>query len=189
MPDTNTPIQRGDDEADATAVETRMRVALGRLGPQAAFSPGGPGSRAGAAQTGPQRRSRFARDGEVLVEHVPAPNRTASDAQRELAAERAARHAAEQALTDAKATIASLQAALARSEQAIRAAREAVEEREAAMEALRADLRRAAAERDAMQAAKADLARRAKPTRVQVVPKSQAPQPVRWWLASTKPRN
>jgi len=68
-----------------------MRLALGRLGPQAASSPGGPGSRAGAAQTGPQRHSRFARDGEVLVEHVPAPNRTASDAQRELAAERAAR--------------------------------------------------------------------------------------------------
>jgi hypothetical protein len=103
MPDTNTPIQRGDDEANATAVETRMRSALGRLGPQAPSSPGGPGSRAGAAQTGPQRRSRFARDGEVVVEHVPAPNRTASDAQRELAAERAARQAAEQALTVAKA--------------------------------------------------------------------------------------
>ncbi len=57
------------------------------------------------------------------------------------------------------------------------------------MGALRAGLRRAAAERDAMQAAKADLARRAKPRRVQVVPKSQVPQPVRWWLASTKPRN
>jgi len=82
-----------------------------------------------------------------------------------------------------------MQAALARSEQAIRAAREAVEEREAAMGALRADLRRATAERDAMQAAKADLARRAKPRRIQAVPKSHAPQPVRWWLASTKPRN
>ncbi len=73
MPDTNMPIQRGDDEADATAVEARMRLALGRLGHQAASSPGGSGSRAGVAQTGPQRRSRFARDGEVLVEHVLAP--------------------------------------------------------------------------------------------------------------------
>jgi hypothetical protein len=189
MPDTNTPIQHGDDDADAIAVEARMRLALGRLGPQAASSPGRPSSRAGAAQTGPQRRSRFARDGEVLVEHVPAPNRTAGDAQRELAAERAARQVTEQAFTDAKATIASLQAALARSEQAIRAAPEAVEEREAAMGALRADLRRAAAERDAIQAAEADLMRQAKPRRVQASRKSQPPQPVRWWLASTKPRN
>lgn len=186
MPDTNTPIQRDDDEADATSVEARMRLALGKLGTKEVSGPGGPGGKAVFAQTGSQRRDRFARNSEVLVEHLPASGRTGSDAQRELAAERAARQGAEQALDDAKVSVARLQAALARSEQATRAARDIVEEREAAMVGLRAELQRVAAERDVMRAQRAEAAKQAKPKRVQVAPKLQEPQPVRWWLASTK---
>ena len=186
MPDTNTPIRRDDDEADATSVEARMRLALGKLGTKEALGSGGPGGKVMFAQTGSQRRNRFARNGEVPVEHMSASGRTGSDAQRELAIERAARQSAEQALDDTKASIANLQAALAKSEQATRVARDIVEEREAAMVGLRAELQRAAAERDALRAQKAELAKQAKPKRVQVAPKPQEAQPVRWWLASTK---
>ncbi len=186
MPDTNILTQRDDDEADATSVEARMRLALGKLGTKEASGSGGLGGKAVFAQTGSQRRDRFARNSEVLVEHVPTSGRTGSDAQRELAAERAARQGAEQALDDAKISVARLQAALARSEQATRAARDIVEEREAAMVGLRAELQRVAAERDVMRAQRAEAAKQPKPKRVQVAPKLQEPQPVRWWLASTR---
>ena len=109
MPDTNTPIRRDDDEADATSVEARMRLALGKLGTKEALGSGGPGGKVMFAQTGSQRRNRFARNGEVPVEHMSASGRTGSDAQRELAIERAARQSAEQALDDTKAGVVRIQ--------------------------------------------------------------------------------
>ncbi len=102
MPDTNAPLRRGDDEPNDSSVEERMRLALGRLGTKAAVGQGGPGSAAVSAQTGPQRRARFARNGEVPVERVPT-SRSAGDGRRELAEEREARQRAEQALTEAQA--------------------------------------------------------------------------------------
>jgi len=187
MPDTNAPFRRDDDEPDDTSVEERMRLALGRLGTKVAVSQGGPAGAAVSAQTGSQRRARFARNGEVPVERVPA-SRIAGDGQRELAGEREARQRAEQAQADAQAAIATLQAALARSEQATRAVRDTVEEREAAMSGLRADLRRITAERDALQAAQVAMPMQAKPRRVPAAPKADAPapEPVRWWLEYLK---
>ena len=164
-----------------------MRLALGRLGTKAAVGQGGPGSAAVSAQTGPQRRARFARNGEVPVERVPT-SRSAGDGRRELAGEREARQRAEQALTEAQTTIANLQAALAQSEQATRAARETVEEREAAMAGLRAELQRVAAERETLQAAQVAMAAQAKQKRVPATPKADEPEPepVRWWLECLK---
>ena len=162
-----------------------MRLALGRLGTKAGVGQGRPAGATVSAQTGSQRRARFARNGEVLVERVPA-SRVAGDGQRELAGEREARQRAEQALTDAQAAIVSLQAALARSEQATRAARDTVEEREAAMSGLRAELQRIAAERDALQAAQAVRPMQAKPRRVPAALKGEAPAPIRWWLEYLK---
>jgi len=187
MADTNAPLRRDDDEPDDVSVEERMRLALGRLGTKAAVGQGGPAGAAVSVQTGSQRRARFARNGEVPVERVPA-SRIAGDGQRELAGEREARQRAEQAQVDAQAAIATLQAALARSEQATRAARDTVEEREAAMSGLRADLRRITAERDALQAAQVARPMQAKPRRVPAAPKSDAPapEPVRWWLEYLK---
>ena len=187
MPDINAPLRRDDDEPDDISVEERMRLALGRLGTKAAVGQGGPAGAAMSAQTGSQRRARFARNGEVPVERVPA-SRVAGDGQRELAGEREARQRSEQALADAQAAIASLQAALVRSEQATRAARDTVEEREAAMSGLRAELQRIAAERDALQAAQVAMPMLAKPRRVPAAPKADAPapEPARWWLEYLK---
>lgn len=182
MPDTNAPVRR-DDEPDDASVEERMRLALGKLGTKAAAGRGGPAKLAASAQTGSQRRARFAQTGEVPVERV-APGRSVGDGHKELAGEQEARQRAEQALADAQASIISLQAALARSEQATRAARDSVEEREAAMAGLRADLQRVAAERDALQAPQVVTAAKAKPKRAAAAPKVEEPEPepVRWWL-------
>jgi hypothetical protein len=189
MPDTNAPLRHDDDEPDDISVEERMRLALGRLGTKAAVGQGRPAGPAISAQTGSQRRTRFARNGEVPVERVSA-SRITGDGQRELAGEREARRRAEQVLADAQGTIASLQAALTRSEQATRAARDTVEEREAAMSGLRTELQRIAAERDDLQAAKIAMAIQTKPRRAPVTPKADAPEPkpepVRWWLEYLK---
>lgn len=186
MPDTNVPVRR-DDEPDDASVEERMRLALGKLGTKAVVGRGGPANLATSAQTGSQRRARFARTGEVPVERV-APSRSVGDGHRELAGEREARQRAEQALADAQASIANLQAALIRSEQATGAARDSVEEREAAMAGLRAELQRVAAERDALQAAQVAMAAEAKPKRAAAAPKVEEPEPepVRWWLEYLK---
>jgi len=187
MPDTNMPLRRDDNEPDDISVEERMRLALGRLGTKGAVGQSGPASTAMSPKTGSQRRARFVRNGEVPVERVPA-SRITGDGQRELAGEREARQRAEQVLADAQGTIASLQAALARSEQATRAARDTVEEREAAMSGLRAELQLIATERDDLQAAQVTMAIQAKPRRVPVALKADAPapEPVRWWLEYLK---
>ena len=183
MPDTNAAIRSDDNEPDDTSIEEQMRRALGRLGTKAAVGQGRPGSAAKFAQTGSQRRARFARNGEVLVERLPT-SRIAGDGQRELAGEQNARQRAEQALAEALATIDRLQAALTQSEQATRTARDTIEEREAAMAGLRAELQRIAAERDALQAAQVAMAAPAKPKRVAAAPTAPKlePEPVRWWL-------
>ena len=184
MPDTNAPLRRDDDEADDRSVEERMRLALGKLGTVATVAQGGPTGTAVPARTGAQRRTRFAKNGEVPVERVPPPARLAGEAGRELIEERAARQRAEQALAETQASVANLQAALARSEQAARTARDTVEEREAAMASLRAELAHAAKREAALtEAAQAEAERKrteAKLTRVPAPPRE--PEPVRWWL-------
>lgn len=200
MPDTNTPLRRDDaDDAEARSDKVRMRLALEKLGtrstPPVRSRPGGS---AGGANGTPQRRHKFAREGEVPVERLPSPVRSAGDLQRELVDERTARQRAEQALNDAQASIATLQAACSRSEQEARAAREAVEEREAAMAGLRAELQRLAlkleAAMDAKPATRAgikhgrDGSAPAKLKRNQAAPEVPPPQPVKWWLALTQPR-
>ena len=201
MPDTNTPLRRDDtDGAEARSDEVRMRLALEKLGtrstpPVRSRSGGSAGS---AAHTAAPRRHKFAREGEVPVERLPPPVRSAGDLQRELAEERAARQRAEQALNDAKAAIATLQAAHSRSDQEARAAREAVEEREAAMAGLRAELQRLAlkleAATDAKPATRAGTKHKrggsapARSKQGQAAPEAMNPQPVKWWLALTQPR-
>ncbi len=201
MPDTNTPLRRDDaDDAEARSDEVRMRLALEKLGtrstPPVRSRPGG--SASNATHTAPQRRHKFAREGEVPVERLPPPIRSPGDMQRELVEERTARQRAEQALNDAQTAIATLQAALSRSEQVARAAREAVEEREAAMAGLRAELQRLALKLEAATDAKPALragikhgrggSAPAKPKQVQAAPEAMNPQPVKWWLALTQPR-
>ena len=110
MPDTNAPLRRDDDELDDRSVEERMRLALGKLGTVATNARGGPAGTGAPTQTGTQRRTRFARNGEVPVERVPPPARLASEVGRELAEERAARQRAEQALAGVQASVASLPA-------------------------------------------------------------------------------
>ena len=184
MPDTNAPLRRDDDEPDDRSVEERMRLALGKLGTVATVGRGGPAGTAAPTRTGAQRRTRFAQNGEVPVERVPPPARLAGEVGRELVEERAARQRAEQALAEAQASVASLQTALARSEQAARMARDTVEEREAAMDGLRAELARGAKREAALtEAAQAEAERKrveAKLTRVAAPPRE--PEPVRWWL-------
>ena len=201
MPDTNTPLRRDDaDDAEARSDEVRMRLALEKLGTRSTPPVRSrPGRSAGSAtHTAAPRRHKFAREGEVPVERLPPPVRSAGDLQRELAEERAARQRAEQTLNDAKAAIATLQAAHSRSEQVARAAREAVEEREAAMAGLRAELRRLAlkleAATDAKPATRAGVKCKrggsalTRPKRVQAASQAPTSQPVKWWLALTQPR-
>ena len=201
MPETDTQLPRDDaDDAGTRSEEVRMRLALEKLGtrstpPVRSRSGGSTGS---STHTAPQRRHKFAREGEVPVERLPPPVRSVGDMQRELVEERTARQRAEQALSDAKAAIATLQAAHSRSEQEARAAREAVEEREAAMAGLRAELQRLAlkleAATDAKPATRAGIKHRrggsapARPKHVQAAPEAMNPQPVKWWLALTQPR-
>ena len=194
MDDTDAPLRRSDANDPETALaETKMRLALERLGTRASPAQGGPGNRtsgaAATARTGPLPRKRFVRDGEVPVERVLTSARPPGDAGFELAEERAARQQAEQALTDSQGTISRLQMALSRAEQAARAAREAVEERELAMDGLRTELT-GAAQREAVlvAAAQAEAERKqaeAKLPRVPATPRE--PEPVRWWLQPTKP--
>ena len=184
MPNTNAPLRRDDAEPDDRSIEERMRLALCKLGTKEAVARGGPAGIAAPVRTKTQRRTHFARNGEVPVERVPLSARLAGETGRELAEERAARKRAEQALAEAQASVASMQAALARSEQAARTARDTVEEREAAMDGLRAELARAA-QRDAalIMAAQAEAERKrakAKLMRVPAPPKEM--EPLRWWL-------
>lgn len=175
-----------------------MRLALERLGTRSTPPVRSrPGAAAGPAHAAPQRRHKFAREGEVPVERVPLPFRSPTDRQRELTEERAARQRAEQALAETRARVSTLQADLSQAEQASRAAREAVEEREAAMTVLRAELQRVAIR---LEAALADnsAARawgRGRPANTAPAKLQQAqklsgtvgPQPAKWWLPLMQP--
>ena len=194
MDDTDAPLRRSDaNDPETASAETKMRLALERLGTRANPAQDGTGYRtkgvAVTARTGPLPRKRFVRDGEVPVERVITSARPAGDAGFELAEERAARQRAEQALTDAQGTISRLQMALSRAEQAARTAREAVQERELAMDGLRAELADAQQREAALvAAAQAEAERKqaeAKLPRVPATPRK--PEPVRWWLQPTKP--
>ena len=200
MPAFDAPVLRGDDADDATASsdEVRMRQALERLGTRSAPPVRKrPGAAAGTAHAAPQRRHKFAREGEVPVERVPPPLRSPTDLQRELTEERAARQRAELALVETQARASILQASLSQSEQASRAAREAVEEREAAMAGLRAELQRTAARLEAAladnSAARARGRKRpantapAKLKEAQEPSSAAAPQPAKWWLPLMQP--
>ena len=187
MQDTDALSQRDkSDDAEATLAETKMRLALERLGTRASPVPGGPGGKANGrtanARATPQPRKRFVRDGEVPVVRVPSPARVPGDVGRELAEERVARERAEHALADAQATIGRLQGARSRAEQALQAAQVAVEERDAAMAGLRAELARAA-QREAMltKTARVEAERREAEAKLMREP-SMDPEPVRWWL-------
>ena len=122
MQDTDVLPQRGDAddtdaaEAEATADEASMRLALERLGTRSSQAPHAAGTRANAT---PRSRARFVRYGEVRVVRVPATARLPGEAGRELAEERAARLRAEEALAEAQGTLGRLQAAHARAEQAL----------------------------------------------------------------------
>lgn len=190
MRDTDAPPRPNQaGEADATPDEARMRRALERLGTRSSPAQGGGDVRAGgaaaASRAAARPRKRFARDGEVPVVCVPGPARGLAGPQHEVAAERAARQRAEEALADAQGTISRLQVARSRAEQALLGAQAAIGERDAAMASLRADLVRAALrEAELIEAARtgAETARaEAKPT--------AAPgraEPVRWWLDYAK---
>jgi hypothetical protein len=194
MDDTDAPLQRSDaNDPETASAETKMRLALERLGTRASPSQHGTGhgtkSVATTARTGPLPRKRFVRDGEVPVERLPMSARPAGDAGFELAEERAARQQAEQALTDAQGTISRLQMALSRAEQAARAAREAVQEREVAMDGLRAELAGAQQREAALViAAQAEAERKQAEAKLRRAPApAREPEPVRWWLLPTKP--
>ena len=195
MPAFDAPVLRGDDADDATAIsdEVRMRQALERLGTRSTPSARTrSGAAAGPVHVVPQRRHKFAREGEVPVERVPPPLRSPTDLQRELTEERATRQRAEQALAEAQARVSTLQAGLSQAEQAARAAREAVEEREAAMAGLRAELQRVATRLEAALADNSAAQARgrgrpantpsAKLKQVQEPSAAAAPQLVKWWL-------
>ena len=198
MSTSNSPLRSDDtDDAETRSEEVRMRLALEKLGTRSTppvrnrASNARPGGAAGSVRTAPQRRHKFAREGEVPVEHMPPPVRNPGDLQRELTEERASRQRAEQALAEAQTGISSLQAALSQSERTARAAREAVEEREAAMTGLRAKLQRivvelevALASRPAAPKAKArrGTTAQAEARRVQAASGVTDPQPVKWWL-------
>jgi len=205
MPTSNSPLRSDDaDDAGTRSEEVRMRLALEKLGtrstPPVRNRPGStkPGGAAGSAHTAPQRRHKFAREGEVPVEHMPPPVRSPGDLQRELTEERASRQRAEQALAEAQAGISTRQAALSQSERTARAAREVVEEREAAMAGLRAELQRTAVELETALANKPAVPLKAKGKRgttaqarakqVQAASGVADPQPVKWWLPLTQPR-
>ena len=193
------PLRRNDsDDAQASSDEVRMRLALEKLGTRSTPPVRSrPGSAAGAGHSTPRVRHKFAREGEVPVEHMPPPVRSPADLQRKLTEERASRQRAEQALAAAQATVSTLQAALSRSEQAERAARETVEEREAAMAGLRAELQRAAARLEATltdqpatragrRGGRASTASR-KQKQVQDRSGVAGPQPAKWWLPLMQP--
>ncbi len=179
-----------------------MRQALAKLGtrstPPVRSKPGSAAG-AGAGHSAPRARHKFAREGDVPVERMPAPVRSPAELQRELTEERAGRQRAEQALATAQMQVGTLQATLSRSEQATRAARETVEEREAAMVGLRAELQRAQIElkaaADVRAAARVGVGRRrstaaqAKAGQGQGAAGATDPQLVRWWLPLTQPRS
>ncbi len=193
MDDTDAPLRRNDaNDAETASAETKMRLALEQLGTRASPARGGTGHRtnsvAATARTGPLPRKRFVRDGEVPVERVPTSARPAGDAGFELAEERAARQRAEQALADGHGSISRLQMALSRAEQAARAARESVQERELAMDGLRAELAGARRREAALAtAAQAEAERRRAEAKERRTPTpAKEPEPVRWWLQPTK---
>ena len=194
MDDTDAPVRRNNaNDAETASAETKMRLALERLGSRASPAGGGAGNRANGAaataRTGPLPRKRFVRDGEVPVERVPTSARPAGDAGFELAEERAARGRAEQALADAQGTISRLQTGLSRAEQAARAAREAVQERELAMDGLRAELAGVRQREAALAAAaQAETGPKQDAAKLRRAPApAREPEPVRWWLLPTKP--
>jgi len=200
MPNSDLSLRRDDaDDAQTASEETRMRLALEKLGTR--NTPpvrSRPSSAAGAGHSAPRARHKFAREGEVPVERMPAPVRSPADLQRELTEERAGRQRAEQALVTAQMQVGTLQAALSRLEQVTRAARETVEEREAAMVGLRAELQRAQVElkaaADERAAARVEVRRRrstaARPKADQGEGAAGVvyPQQVKWWLPLTQPR-
>ncbi len=197
MPVPDAPVLRGDD-AKASSDEVRMRQALERLGTRSTPPVRSkPGAAAGPAHAAPQRRHKFAREGEVPVERMPPPVRSPIDLQRELTEERAARQRAEQALAETRVRVSTLQAGLSQSEQAARAAREAVEEREAAMTVLRAELQRVATRLEAALAdnSAARVRGRGRPANTAPAKLRQAqelsgaagPQPAKWWLSLMQP--
>ncbi len=177
-----------------------MRAALEKLGNRSTPPVRSrPGSATGAGHSAPRARHKFAREGDVPVERMPAPIRSPADLQRELTEERAGRQRAEQALSTAQAQVGTLQAALSRSEQATRLALETVEEREAAMVGLRSELQRAKVElkaaADAKAVARVELGRRrstaaqAKARQGQGATGATDPQPVKWWLPLMQPQS
>ncbi len=201
MPASNppSPLRNGSDDAEASSDEVRMRQALEKLGTRSTPPVRSrPGSVAGAGHSAPRTRHKFAREGDVPVERMPAPVRSPAELQRELTEERAGRQRAEQALATAQVQVGTLQATLSRSEQAIRAARETVEEREAAMVGLRAELQRAQIElkaaADARAVARVGVGRRrstaaqAKAGQGGGATGATDPQQVKWWLPLMQPR-
>ncbi len=190
MRDADAPPRRsGVDSAEAGPDEAKVRQALERLGTRSSPAHGAAsgrasGAAAAGARTAPRPRPRFVRDGDVPVVRVPA--RQPGDAGHELAEERAARQRAEETLAAAQGTIGRLQVARSRAEQALQAAQAAVEERDALIAGLRADLVRAARQRDEAQAEAA----RAKADKLQAeampAPAGE-PEPVRWWLDYSRP--
>lgn len=77
MPDTAPPLRRDDlDEREQGQAEARMRLSLERLDGGAGSRHGGPAPDAAAHRGLSPRRTRPARDGDVLVERAP-PSRAA----------------------------------------------------------------------------------------------------------------
>ena len=194
MRDNSALPRRGEaDVAEAGPDEAKVRQALERLGTRSSPGQGGADSRASGApavsRSAERPRKRFVRDGDVPVVRVPSPVRAQGEAGHGLAGERAARLRAEEALADAQAAIGRLQVARSRAEQALQAALAAVEERDAAVASLRADLVRAALrEAELARAARADAEQ--EQARAKLAPATaRTPEPVRWWLLPSGPRD
>lgn len=205
-----------DDAAVSREDEANMRRALGMLGgsPRAG-QPAGSVERRGASypasghsaahpsgQMSP-RRHRFVQDGEVPVtvvrgrgEHAPELSRATQPSpvnrvdalQESLAAEQAARGAAERALEEAQASIRTLQTRLSHLELARDEAMVQTQQFQAQAEAAATALAAADAERQANPAppvapvtARVERTKRAK--QQQVEPEAE-PEPIKWWLSS-----
>lgn len=180
-----TPTSPPDNERDAQGeassdlAEARMRQALEKL------SAGAPPSRTGGFSAGhlgaKPARHRYVQDGEVIVEHATAtrgrgagsgpapvagPEARFTELQAALATERAAREQAERAQERALVTARALETRLKHTEVALREALDQAGARETELTALRAELRKHVARREAEQ--ETALARE--------------PEPVKWWI-------
>ena len=194
MRDNSALPRRGEaDVAEAGPDEAKVRQALERLGTRSSPAYGGADGRTSGtpvvSRPASRARKRFVRDDEVPVVRVPSQVRAQGEAGHGLAGERAARLRAEEALTDAQAAIGRLQVARSRAEQALLAALAAVEERDAAVASLRADLVRAALrEAELTKAARADAEKER--AQAKLAPATaRTPEPVRWWLLPSGPRD